>query len=67
MDRIFKPSWFRAAQDSPLSIGKENRATTRLLRLPKVGGGAEAAEPGSGLNFEDFKDNRPAAALAELD
>lgn len=34
MTRIFKPSWFGLSQEAPISVGLDNRAKTRALRLP---------------------------------
>ena len=34
MTRIFKPSWFGLSQEAPISVGLDNRAETRALRLP---------------------------------
>jgi hypothetical protein len=44
MTRIFKPSWFNAPQETPISVGQERRAGTRSLRLPKAPGPAGASE-----------------------
>jgi hypothetical protein len=34
MTRIFRPSWFGLSQEAPISVGLDNRAKTRALRLP---------------------------------
>ena len=67
MDRIFKPSWFRAAKDAPLSVGKENRVKTRLLRLPKAGVNLEGEDLVSGNPFHENDATKAMAAVVESD